>query len=75
VAHAAPRAAGDAGAALFDQHCARCHDVARIAAALRTDGGGEEAARVRVLVFLKQHGAASDAEDAEIVAFLRASVD
>jgi len=67
----APAPAAQPGAALFEQHCARCHEVAEVALALRDAVADPDAASVRVLVFLEEHGRATEAEDAAIVAWLR----
>ena len=71
VAGAAP--AGDAvpsGARLFAQHCARCHSLEESLTALRADAAGLDSAAIRLRTLLRGHGAANDAEDALIVAYL-----
>lgn len=71
----ATRAASPAGAVLFDRYCARCHEAAAIAAALRGDDRQAGTAAAQMRAFLRQHGTAGDAEDAAIVAYLRTRVD
>ena len=67
----APAAVPQPGATLFEQHCARCHEVAEVALALRDAAADPDAASAPVLGFLKEHGRATEAEDAAIVAWLR----
>lgn len=58
------------GEALFEQHCARCHEAAEVSVAAGA-ASGPDAASAGLHDFLREHGAASDAEDAAIVAWLR----
>ena len=68
---ASAAAAPPSGAALFEQHCGRCHELAAVALVLR-DAADPDAASAQVLDFLKEHGRATNVEDAAIVAWLRA---
>ena len=68
---AAPVPAAQPGAALFEQHCARCHEPVEAALALRDAAADPDVASARLLDFLKEHGRATAAEDAAIVAWLR----
>ena len=53
----------ESGAALFARHCGGCHAVAEIAPAVRANPKAQRE-------FLKQHGAAGDAEDQLIIDYL-----
>ncbi len=69
-----PAPAAQPGAMLFEQHCARCHEVAEAALALRDAAADPDVASAQVLDFLKEHGRATEVEDAAIVAWLRAGI-
>lgn len=58
------------GAALFERHCARCHEAAEVSVVLRA-ASGDDATSAGWRDFLRGHGAATDVEDAAIVAWLR----
>ncbi len=59
------------GKALFERHCAKCHESDEFASALRGPESG--AAVLETLQFLTEHGDASELEDRAVVEFLSSS--